>query len=306
MEMTNHNSPRDIHIVCRDLFKIYKAQDLEVVALRGLDFQAARGEIVAIVGASGSGKSTLLNILAGYDTPSAGDIRVGDRDLLVMRGRAVESYRLQEVGFVWQQTGRNLVPYLTARENVELPMLLAGVGGGQRRARAEELLDAVGLSERAAHHANELSGGEQQRVAIAIALANQPDLLLADEPTGELDTETAGAVLNLFQTLRDRYGTTVVIVSHDPEISNFVDRVIIIRDGRASAEIVSLHSFRPTDGDGTAKPPREYILVDSMGRLQLPRELMDRVRLRERALVTVDGDRVVVTPSESGEMETHD
>lgn len=302
MTMTNHNSPRDVHIICRDLFKIYKAQDLEVVALRGLDFQAARGEIVAIVGASGSGKSTLLNILAGYDTPSAGDIRVGDRDLLVMRGRAVESYRLREVGFVWQQTGRNLVPYLTARENIELPMLLAGVGGSQRRARAEELLDAVGLAERATHRANELSGGEQQRVAIAIALANQPDLLLADEPTGELDTETARTVLNLFQSLRDRYGTTVIIVSHDPEISSFVDRVIIIRDGRASAEIVSLHSFRPTEDNGASQSPREYILVDSMGRLQLPRELMNRVRLRERAVVTVDGDRVVVTPSESGEI----
>ncbi len=302
MTMSNHNSPRDVHIVCRDLFKIYKAQDLEVVALRGLDFQAARGEIVAIVGASGSGKSTLLNILAGYDAPSAGDIRVGDRDLLVMRGRAVESYRLREVGFVWQQTGRNLVPYLTARENVELPMLLAGVGGSERRARAEELLDAVSLAERETHRANELSGGEQQRVAIAIALANQPDLLLADEPTGELDTETARTILNLFQSLRDRYGTTIVIVSHDPEISNFVDRVIIIRDGRASAEIVSLHSFRPAEGNGASEPPREYILVDSMGRLQLPRELMDRVRLRERAVVTVDGDRVVVTPSESGEM----
>ncbi len=302
MTMSNHNRPRDVHIVCRDLFKIYKAQDLEVVALRGLDFQAARGEIVAIVGASGSGKSTLLNILAGYDTPSAGDIRVGNRDLLVMRGRAVESYRLREVGFVWQQTGRNLVPYLTARENVELPMLLAGVGGSERRARAEELLDAVGLAERATHRANELSGGEQQRVAIAIALANQPDLLLADEPTGELDTETARTILNLFQSLRDRYGTTVVIVSHDPEISNFVDRVIIIRDGRASAEIVSLHSFRPTEDNGSSEPPREYILVDSMGRLQLPRELMDRVRLRERAVVTVDGDHVVVTPSESGEI----
>ncbi len=299
--MTTTSTPHSVHIICRDLFKIYKAQDLEVVALRGLDFQAARGEFVAIVGASGSGKSTLLNILAGYDTPSAGDIRVGDRDLLVMRGRAVESYRLREVGFVWQQTGRNLVPYLTARENVELPMLLAGMGGSQRRERAEELLDAVGLSERAKHRANELSGGEQQRVAIAIALANQPDLLLADEPTGELDTQTAHTVMRLFQSLRDRYGTTIVVVSHDPEISSFVDRVIIIRDGRASAEIVSLHSFRPMQSDGASELPREYVLVDSMGRLQLPRELMDRVRLRERAVVTVDGDHVVVTPSDSSE-----
>ena len=299
--MTYDTPPNELHIVCRDLFKIYKAQDLEVVALRGMDFRAARGEIVAFVGASGSGKSTLLNILAGYDTPSAGAIRVGGQDLLVMRGRAVEAYRLREVGFVWQQTGRNLVPYLTARANVELPMLLAGVSGTERRERAEELLDAVGLADRAAHHANELSGGEQQRVAIAIALANQPALLLADEPTGELDTETARTVLSLFQSLRDRYGTTVVIVSHDAEIASFVDRVIVIRDGRASAEIVSLHSFRPSGFDGASESPQEYVLVDSMGRLQLPRDLMDRIRLRERAIVTIEGDRVVVTPSESGE-----
>ena len=298
--MTNHIAPVDLHIVCRDLFKIYKAQDLEVVALRGLDFQAAAGEIVAIVGASGSGKSTLLNILAGYDAPSAGTIRVGDRDLLIMRGRAVESYRLREVGFVWQQTGRNLVPYLTARENIELPMLLAGAGRAFRRSRAEELLEAVGLAARASHHPNELSGGEQQRVAIAIALANQPPLLLADEPTGELDTETAHTIMNLFKSLRDRYGTTVVIVSHDAEVSQFVDRVIIIRDGRASAEIVSLHGFWPEDRDGASESPREYILVDSMGRLQLPREMLDQVRLRERAVVTIEDDRVVVTPSDSG------
>ena len=234
--MTTATAKRASYIVCRDLFKIYKAQDLEVVALRGLDLQVAQGEIVALVGASGSGKSTFLNILAGYDTPSAGEVRVGGRDLLFMRGRDVESYRLHEVGFVWQQTARNLLPYLNAVENVELPMLLAGVPAKKRNSRSHELLEAVGLGARAAHRPAQLSGGEQQRVSIAIALANEPPLLLADEPTGELDSETALEVLTLFTSIRERYGTTVIIVTHDPEISRTVDRVVIIRDGRASAE----------------------------------------------------------------------
>jgi ABC-type lipoprotein export system ATPase subunit len=288
------------YIVCRDLFKIYKAQDLEVVALRGLDLQVASGEVVAIVGASGSGKSTLLNILAGYDAPSAGEIKVGGRDLLNQRGREVERYRLREVGFVWQQTGRNLLPYLTAKENVELPMLLAGVPAKQRRQRSQELLEAVGLGKRMGHRPAQLSGGEQQRVAIAIALANEPPLLLADEPTGELDSETAAEVLGLFRSLRDRYGTTVVIVTHDPEISKIVDRVIVIRDGRASAEIVSLPTFqRPGSQNGDrGVEPREFILVDSSGRLQLPKEYLDHLRIRERARVTLDGDHVIVAPEE--------
>lgn len=290
------------YIACRDLFKIYKAQDLEVVALRGLDLQVSPGEIVAIVGASGSGKSTLLNILAGYDTPSAGEIRVGERNLLHMRGHDVERYRLSEVGFVWQQTGRNLLPYLTAVENVELPMLLAGMPTKERKERSQELLEAVGLERRASHQPAQLSGGEQQRVAIAIALANRPPLLLADEPTGELDSETASEILSLFQSVRDRYQTTVVIVTHDPEISRIVDRVVIIRDGRASAEIVALPTFqRPSAADGVEEAnmeQQEFILVDSTGRLQLPREYLDHLRIRDRARVIMEGDHVIVAPEE--------
>ena len=286
----------DAYIACRDLFKIYKAQDLEVVALRGLEMRVAEGEIVAIVGASGSGKSTLLNILAGYDTPSAGEVRVGQRDLLHMRGRDTESYRLHEVGFVWQQTGRNLLPYLSARENVELPMLLTRVGAKERRRRSLELLEVVGLAERASHRPDQLSGGEQQRVSIAIALANQPALVLADEPTGELDSETAGDVLQLFRSLRRQYGTTVVVVTHDPEISAFVDRVIVIRDGRASAEIVMIPSFR-RPGEAEALPKmQEFILIDSSGRIQIPREYLDHLQIRDRAKVVLEGDRVIVIP----------
>ena len=182
----------DAYIFCEDLFKIYKIADLEVVALRGLDLVVNRGEVVAIVGASGRGKTTLLNILAGYDTPSAGKITVGDKDLLRMTSKDVEIYRREDVGFVWQQTSRNLFPYLTALENVALPMMLTNLSTKERKKRSEDLLDLMGMGERMNHTPEKLSGGEQQRVAIGVALANHPPLLLADEPTGELDDATAG------------------------------------------------------------------------------------------------------------------
>lgn len=183
-------TPGSAYIECSGLFKIYKAADLEVVALRGLELDVSQGEIIAIVGASGSGKSTLLNILAGYDVPSAGMIRVGNYDLLQMTSREIVEYRRHEVGFIWQETSRNLFPYLSALENVELPMVISGAPGPDRRKRALELLDVVGLADRAGHKPAQLSGGEQQRVAIAVGLSNEPPLLLADEPTGELDDQT--------------------------------------------------------------------------------------------------------------------
>ena len=223
------------HILSEDLFKIYKIADLEVVALRGLDLRVQKGEVVAIVGASGSGKSTLLNILAGYDTPSAGQVTVGERNLLRMGGREVEQYRRYEVGFVWQQTGRNLFPYLTAIENVVLPMMLTNQNGDVRQGRAKEILELVGLSGRMGHRPAEMSGGEQQRVAIAVALANRPPLLLADEPTGELDDATAGEILDLFSSINREFRTTILIVSHDPDIAHKVGRVVLIRDGKMSA-----------------------------------------------------------------------
>ena len=181
----------DALIVCDSLVKIYKTADLEAVALQGLDLVVERGEFIAIVGASGSGKSTLLNILGGVDTPSAGDARVADFDLLKMRPAERVSYRRRVVGFVWQQTARNLLQYLSAAENIELPMSLDGVPARVRHERVRELLDRVGLANRGDHRPGELSGGEQQRVAIAVAMANEPRVLLAVEPTGELDSSTA-------------------------------------------------------------------------------------------------------------------
>ena len=175
-------------IICDNLVKIYKVANLEVVALQGLDLIVQRGELLGIVGVSGSGKSTLMNILGGLDRPSAGRVWVDGSELLKLSDLGLDHYRRSKVGFVWQHGARNLVPYLTALENVMLPMTLAGTTGPRKRQRAEGLLDMVGLADRRHHRLPQMSGGEQQRVAIAVALANSPALLLADEPTGEVDS----------------------------------------------------------------------------------------------------------------------
>ena len=292
--------PAESYIICQDLFKIYKVADLEVVALRGLDLAVDRGEVLAIVGASGSGKSTLLNILAGYDTPSAGKVSVGDRDLLRMGGREVESYRRHEVGFVWQQTSRNLFPYLSALENVALPMMLTNTSPQEREERAENLLELVGLADRAEHIPERLSGGEQQRVAIAVALANNPPLLLADEPTGELDDATASEVLDLFGTVNQELDTTIVIVTHDPEIAYKVGRVVMIRDGKTSTEIRRKREYtrRITGSVDTETPLEEYTLVDGAGRVQLPREFLEELKIHDRASVRIEDGKVTIVSAE--------
>jgi ABC-type lipoprotein export system ATPase subunit len=281
------------YIVCEDLFKIYKQEGLEVVALRGLDLRVRRGELMAIVGASGSGKSTLLNILAGLDTPSAGRASVGGRNLLTMTPGELVEYRRKEVGFVWQQTSRNVVPYLNAVQNVELPMILEGVEPGPARGRARALLEAVGLGHRLEAKPDALSGGEQQRVAIGVALANDPPLLLADEPTGELDTQTAAEIFGVFRNLNQEFGVTIVIVTHDPAIAGQVDRVVAIRDGRISTE-----SFRRVRFEGREAfvYHEEFSVVDRSGRLQVPKELLERFGVRERARVQAEGDHIAIYP----------
>ncbi len=291
---------REAYIVCEDLFKIYKIADLEVVALRGLDLNVQRNEVVAVVGASGSGKSTLLNILAGYDSPSAGRVSVGEKDLLRMTPNEVELYRRDEVGFIWQQTSRNMFPYLTAVENVALPMMLTFTSPGERRRRAEELLDLVGLGHRMDHTPEKLSGGEQQRVAIAVALANHPPLLLADEPTGELDDATAAEILDLFGEINQELNTTIIIVTHDPDIAYKVGRVVMIRDGKLATEVRRRITYQRLSGSAeTDQPLEEFILVDGSGRVQIPRDIIDRLNIGERARIdTVDGT-VTLTPDEA-------
>ena len=286
------------YILCEDIFKIYKIAELEVVALRGLDLEVNQGEVVAIVGASGSGKSTLLNIIAGYDIPSAGKVEVAGNDLSKLSVKEVESYRRSEIGFIWQQAVRNLFPYLTAQENVELPMLLSGISPKQRKQHSLYLLELVGLSHRLTHTPQKLSGGEQQRVAIAVALANQPKLLLADEPTGELDRKTANSVLGLLNKLNSELKTTLVIVTHDPEIMHQVPRVITIRDGKASSEIVNLNltekSFAPSpDKEATYV---NYTLLDRAGRMQIPREYVQQFKINQRVKLSVVDDHLVIIP----------
>jgi putative ABC transport system ATP-binding protein len=283
-------------IECENLVKIYHIglengqsdASLEVQALQGLDLVIKKGEMIGIVGASGSGKSTLLNILGGLDRPTGGRAIVNGKDLGRLSQHNLDKYRRQEVGFVWQYGARNLIPYLTAIENITLPMTLSGKVGKKPRQKAVELLGLVGLTERMEHHLEELSGGEQQRVAVAIALSNDPSLLLADEPTGELDTNTAQTIYDLFRDLNKKLGLTIVIVSHDPGIARHVDRVVAVRDGRLASETV-----RVAVKEGDAHPDEklhtfeELLIIDSAGRLQLPRDFLDHFQIKRRVQVEV-------------------
>jgi putative ABC transport system ATP-binding protein len=293
-------------ITCENLVKIYKIADLEVVALQGLDLAVERGEMLGIVGASGSGKTTLLNILGGLDRPSAGRVTVDGQDLLKLSDAALNRYRRTKVGFVWQQTSRNLIPYLTAQENVQLPMTVAGMGLREKRAWARELMQAVGLYERRRHRLTQLSGGEQQRVAIAVALANKPLLLLADEPTGEVDSATAQTILDTFRKLNETLGLTTLIVTHDPRIVGQVDRVVAIRDGKTSTETIRQVSQLERAMVGERLPEEEaaeeevtyheYVVLDSAGRLQVPREYLEQFGIGDRAQLEVSEDGILVKP----------
>jgi ABC-type lipoprotein export system ATPase subunit len=281
-------------ILCDNLVKIYKIADLEVVALQGLDLMVDPGEFIAVVGASGSGKSTLQNILGGMDTPTAGKAEVAGFDLTSLTPKERTIYRRRIVGFVWQQTTRNLLPYLDAKENVELPLVLEGMRGADRREYAGELLALVGMSERASHRPDELSGGEQQRVAIAIALANRPKVLFADEPTGELDTETAGEVFATLRAANRRLGVTVVVLTHDPLVSEQVDRTIAIRDGRTSTE--TLRRSQIDDLGEQRVIAEEFAVLDRAGRLQLPAEYVDALELERRVRLELEPDHIGVWP----------
>ena len=289
-------------IVCENLVKIYKVTEIEVVALQGLDLTVERGELMGIVGASGSGKSSLLNVLGGLDRPSAGRVMVNEQDLLKMSDHDLDRYRRTKVGFVWQQVARNLVPYLSARANVELPMTVAGQGLSAKRARSKELLEAVGLWEHRDHRLAQMSGGQQQRVAIAVALANQPDLLLADEPTGELDSTTAQQILELLRQMNERYGLTTLIVTHDPNIARAVNRVVTIRDGRISSETIrrvdDVESALTAGITATHAQHvfEEYLVVDEGGQLQLPHDKAEQAGIGDRVTLEVREDGLLIKP----------
>jgi ABC-type lipoprotein export system ATPase subunit len=293
--MAGRSAPGDGQVIfCQGLVKIYKVANLEVVALQGLDLTLDAGEFVAIVGASGSGKSTLMNILSGLDVPSAGRAVVAGHVLGEMGTGELTDYRRRVVGFVWQQASRNLLAYLSARENVELPMLLDGVGGKERRARTEDLLGMVGISDRANRRPAELSGGEQQRAAIAVALANGPSVLLADEPTGELDSGTAHDVFNVLRRVNEELGMTILVVTHDPLVHDQVQRTIAIRDGRTSTETLRRRSVSEAGEHEVLAV--EYAVLDRVGRLQLPRAVVEALGLARRVRVVLEADHIEIWP----------
>ncbi len=301
-------------IECDNLVKIYKTTDLEVVALQGLDLTVERGELMAIIGNSGSGKSTLLNMLGGLDKPSAGKLLVDGKELLKFGEKELCEYKRSTVGFVWQNNARNLIPYLTALENIEVPMMITNES--DRRHRAMELLEMVGLSHRAKNKLNQLSGGEQQRVAIAIALANTPKLLLADEPTGAVDSRTSMNILDLFHEINRSLGITIVIVTHDMAISRKVDRVVSIRDGRTSSEFIRRDyredlahiagSFAEEAEEEDARLGKghetheEFVVLDRVGRMQVPHDYMEKYDLRagSRLRFNYVDDQIVLEPAE--------
>lgn len=285
----------DALVVCDNLVRIYQSETVEVQALQGLDLLVHQGEMIALVGASGSGKSTLLNVLAGVDAPTAGRARVSGHDLIDMSRTEQVHYRRHVVGFVRQQAARNLLPYLTAKQVVDLPMTIAGAPRKERRDRTEELLGLLGVAHCADRRPLQMSGGEQQRVSIAVALANRPRLLLADEPTGELDSETAAEVFAALRTVNRELGATVVVVTHDAGVSGQVARTVAIRDGRTSSEV--LRSEETADAPGTAE---EYAVMDRAGRVQLPREYREALALTRRVRLALADDHVEIR-SDRGE-----
>ena len=281
-------------VVCDRLVRIYAAEGIEVQALQGLDLLITPGELIALVGASGSGKSTLMNILAGLDSPTAGLVRVAGHDLAAMTGRDRLRYRRETVGFIWQQTSRNLLPYLTARQNVIMPMSFSRLGRRQRGKRADELLGTLGVAHCAGRTPDAMSGGEQQRTAIATALANSPKLLLADEPTGELDSATAMDVFAALQTANAELDVTVLVVTHDPAVSGQVRRTVAMRDGRTSSETLR-HSSADEAGNATQHAV-EYAVLDRAGRLQLPRDMIAPLGMRDRVRLEAEPDHIGVWP----------
>lgn len=281
----------DAFVYCSNLVKIYKIADLEVVALQGLDLEVHNGEVMALVGPSGAGKSTLLNVIGGLDTPTAGTITVAGHDLLQMKDGDRVKYKKDTVGFVWQQSARNLLPYLSAEENVALPMMLNRQPGHLRTKKARELLEVVGLADRAKFRMEQLSGGQQQRVAVAVALANNPPLLLGDELTGQIDSQSARQVYDALRKVNEVYGTTIILVTHDPLVAGLVKRVVAIRDGRTSTEI-----RRRLDETSGEMHEEEWVILDRVGRLQIPKPYIEKLLMHDRVKVRIEPDHISVWP----------
>jgi len=302
--ISDSNSPPESSapvVIAENLVKIYKTKDIEVLALQGLDLTIERGEVMAIVGNSGSGKSTLLNMIGGLDKPSAGKLTVDGKDLFKLSEKDLVDYKKQTVGFVWQNNARNLIPYLSAVENVMMPMQFNTDSLMQnKKERAMDLLALMDMDKRAQHRLGQLSGGEQQRVAIALSLANNPTILLADEPTGSVDSGTTDAIMDMFRRVNKELGTTIIIVTHDRDISKKVERVVAIRDGKTSSEFIMNHGYatKLAGLEGFSHGEQlELAVLDRAGRVQIPRELLDKMDLKNNRLhIHMDSEgRIVLT-----------
>ena len=292
-------------IVCNGLVKIYKTNTVEVMALQGLDMTVQKGELMAVIGNSGSGKSTFLNMVGGLIKPSAGQLLVDGMDLFRMTEKQLVNYKQNTVGFVWQKNSRNLFPYLSALQNVEIPMQFASKekelkSEKARRERALMLLEMVGMSHRKDSLPQQMSGGEQQRVAIAIALANNPKLLLADEPTGAVDQKTSLMIQDVFRELNRELGVTIVIVTHDISLAKKVERVVMIRDGKISSERIMKQGYAQrmkTLGDMQEEDlQEEFAVLDRAGRVQLTKAVLEQAGIEgNRVKIEVENGRIIIS-----------
>lgn len=295
----------DVLITCDGLVKIFKTEDVEVMALQGLDMEIKRGELMSVIGKSGSGKSTLMNIIGGLEKPSAGRIIVNGKSLSEMTEKEMVNYRKNTVGFVWQKSERNLFKYLTALENIESAMNFTGRRNTEKRARALEILEMVGMSHKKDSYPTQMSGGEQQRIAIGVALANEPDILLADEPTGAVDTKTSNLIQDLFRKLNKELGVTIIIVTHDMKLAAKVDRVVMISDGKISTEKIMKAQYREkidslTDMELTEDAHEEFSVLDKAGRVQLNEEMLDAAGIdTNKVKITVEDGKVIITGENS-------
>lgn len=282
----------DSILVCDGLVKIYKTDEVEVMALQGLDLEIKRGELVAIIGKSGSGKSTLLNMVGGLEKPTAGRIYVDGHDLFAMNEAALVDYRRRTVGFVWQNSAQNLFSYLTAVQNVEAPMYFEPGKEKERHAKAMELLKLTGIDHKAGSYPAQMSGGEQQRVAIAVALACDPKILLADEPTGAVDSKTSDMIQDLFRKLNEELGITIIIVTHDISLANKVSRVVMVSDGKISTEKIMKEEYRKkldelsTENLSRVESHEEYSVMDKAHRVQLSEDFL--------SLAGIDSNKVKI------------
>ncbi len=278
---------------CNDVIKIYydPVSDVKVAALRGIDLTVAEGELIALIGTSGSGKSTLINLIGGNDRPSSGDIAFKGRLLNQMTEKQLNEYRRMHIGFLFQLPERNLVWDLTAIRNVMLPMKLREeIPLSEQKRRAKELLKRVGLGERGHHKPSQLSGGEAQRAGIAVALANDPELILADEPTGELDSVTTFKIIELFKELNRDLGKTLIVVTHDHRFANMTNRALRILDGR----IIGLH--RAIDPKKSLDHREEVIFVDNHGNFRIPDKYRNKVGIKNHIKLKIIENKLMIIP----------